>query len=432
MIVTDDGTKWVSFSANTYQKQGLYFFYPDPRAVLVVITKNGSVVCNKRLTTHPSLHGAYYLRKLPDGNNIEPSDSYSGSIPTPSTNQYENLPNYLLTSEVNNPWVVKAAGYNCVSTGKIIGVSTTTTALSEGQFGQYPLLVFSEEGIWSMSLDGTGMYTSFRPMSREVCNNPKSITQTDGAVFFSSEKGLMEIVGGQVKCVSEQLSGKNNAYLNLVESGSIVDIGSFNVFLKNAIIAYDYRDSMLWIFDTANTDNVGHPTEYNTFKTCWVYSIKYGTFGKFSFNHKVKNVVSDYPDYLLQADSYIYSLTRRKNINSDSTDYTCRMITRPMKLENALALKSIMQIRHIANFNTSATWSVTNNGTTTTGNVFGLRIFASNNITTASNNWVELSSLRGMPWKYYRFRYDFSHIKATDRFAGSVVITQERRTNKLR
>jgi hypothetical protein len=57
-----------------------------------------------------------------------------------------------------------------------------------------------------------------------------------------------------------------------------------------------------------------------------------------------------------------------------------------------------------------------------------LRIFASNNL----NDWAELHSLRGLPWKYYRFRYDMSDMKATDRFGGSVLITQERRTNKLR
>ena len=41
-------------------------------------------------------------------------------------------------------------------------------------------------------------------------------------------------------------------------------------------------------------------------------------------------------------------------------------------------------------------------------------------------------SLRTKPWKYYRFRYNFSGLLATDRFAGTVLITQERRTNKLR
>jgi hypothetical protein len=45
---------------------------------------------------------------------------------------------------------------------------------------------------------------------------------------------------------------------------------------------------------------------------------------------------------------------------------------------------------------------------------------------------VELHSPRGIPWKYYRLEYDFSDLTATDRFDGSVIVTQVRRNNKLR
>jgi hypothetical protein len=85
-----------------------------------------------------------------------------------------------------------------------------------------------------------------------------------------------------------------------------------------------------------------------------------------------------------------------------------------MKFENGLALKSIMGIKHIHDMNKDATLT--------------LQISASNNL----KNWVTLNSLRGTPWKYYRFKYNFANLKATDRFAGTVIITQERRTDKLR
>jgi hypothetical protein len=102
------------------------------------------------------------------------------------------------------------------------------------------------------------------------------------------------------------------------------------------------------------------------------------------------------------------------------------MITRPLKLENALALKSIMQIKHITHF---TPYSVTNNNVTTTQQgTLTLRIFASNNLT----DWVEISSLKSVPWKYYRFRYDFANLRAVDTFSGTLLITQERRINKLR
>ena len=276
-------------------------------------------------------------------------------------------------------------------------------ALSQDQFGRTDLMVFTDNGIWGMQVDGTGLYQSIHPFSREVCNNPKSITQTDGAVFFSSEKGPMIAWDGGVKCVSEQLSGRESQFTGEME------MGNFRDYMKDCFIAYDYRDSLLWIFNNNRQNNPDY---------CYVYSIKTGTFGKFRFDTPITNVVNDYPDYLLQTTNQqdgglLLSLTGRTNINLDEDDdYSGLLITRPMKLENGLALKSIMQIRNISYMEGSMT----------------LRIFASNNL----NDWAELHSLRGLPWKYYRFRYDMSDMKATDRFGGSVLITQERRTNKLR
>jgi hypothetical protein len=379
----------------------VYFFYPDSRATNVVI-KNSSdaVILDAKLTEHKGLNGAYYFCGLPAATPPTPDTSAQGQT-TPTERQTETLPNYIIQSEVNNPFVFRAEGYFKVGTGNIIGMSTITQALSEGQFGQFPLLVFSESGIWSLSVASTGYYDSIHPMSREVCNNVKSITQTDGAVFFTSEKGLMVVVGNQVKCVSEQLSGKEGTFTGRV------DLGNFHDFLKKCYIAYDYRDSLLWIFSKRKVNTTEVPYEY-----CWVYSIKSGTFCK--YNYSASQVVNDYPDYLISDYTHFDSLVDRPNINLDSRIYTGRLVTRPMKLENALALKSIMQIKHIHYMNDDATLT--------------FRMYASNDL----KHWVELTSLRGVPWKYYRFRYDFSDLIATDRFAGTMLVTQERRINKMR
>jgi hypothetical protein len=120
----------------------------------------------------------------------------------------------------------------------------------------------------------------------------------------------------------------------------------------------------------------------------------------------------------------------------DESTYSACIISRPMKLENALALKSIMQIRHICQFSPYTvtethedpeTHEEVETETAQRGSMT-MRIFASNNL----DSWIELHSLRGTPWKYYKFRFDFSNLKATDRFAGTMLITQERRSNKLR
>ncbi len=393
-IKTDSGTRIVSKWFSTSDILGKYFFYPDPRAFKAQIfmywrktPPSGYYLLKEvELKEHPFLNGAYYFEELPDGTESltdrgEPYEDTDDTTP-------EYLYNQIFNSEVNNPFVFKAIGNVTTGTGKILALTTITHALSQGQFGQYPIVVLTDEGIVAASVNGEGIISAVHPMSREVLNNPKSVTQTDGNVFFSSEKGLMVVVGSEVKCISEQLSGKSDM--------------PFQTYLKKAYIAYDYRDSMLWIF--------------NGSKTCYLYSVKSGTFSRYTFRNAITNVVNKYPDFLLQAGTQIFSLLERKNINIDEDDYTAQIITRPMKLENAFALKKLVQIMHVHQMEGS----------------LSLRIFASNNLKREANTWVELHSLLGTPWKYYKLQYDFTGLKATDRFAGTVVVTTEERTNKLR
>ena len=407
-IKLDAQSVWVAHTmVQTSQKQGIFFFYPDSRAEHVTIYRvdSGSdvCVCDAKLKESESLNGAYYFKELPTQSTDEEtvqvgSDGFHIGQDTYNNNAVEVLTNYIIQSEVNNPFVFRPEGYFKVGTGKIIGCSTITQALSEGQFGQFPLLVFSESGIWALTVGSTGYYTSIHPISREVCSEASSITQTDGAVYFVSEKGLMVIVGNAVKCVSEQFDGK--VFDNAAPFGFVLD-GDFETYLKGCRIAYDYRDSQLVIINSSATFQ-------------WVYNMKSSTFSKAHLiEGAVGNILNDYPDSLLQAsDGKVYSLLKKPDQNADLEDYDCVLLTRPMKLENGLALKTIMDMKNIGTM--EGTLVVT--------------IYGSNDC----QHWMEVPSLTGIPWKYHRFKIVFSDMKATDRFSGTLLVTQERRTNKLR
>lgn len=396
----------------TTQKQGLWFYYPDTRAKHVKIYKSLSasswyLILDADLTEHEGLNGAYYIGQLPfsdDYSEINPTTPYEIPPEDNDNNDFEELGNYIIASEINNPYIFKAEGYVQVGVGKVKAVSTITKAISQGQFGGFPLIAFSDNGVWALSISNTGIISTAKPMEREVVNaNVQGITQSDDAVFFASRRGkLMAVVstgnGVAVQSISEQLCGKQAEGQDLM------------TFLGTARIAYDYRDSLLWIFDGLSTK-------------CWLYAINSGTFSKYQFGTGVviTNVVNNYPDYLLQSGSDVYSLLERPDINLDGNTvgntftpnvYTAKIVTRAMKFDNALALKSIRQIRNVSEMEGSVTY----------------RLFASNDL----KRWVELRALRGMPWKYYKMQFDFSDLKATDRFAGTVIVTQERRINKLR
>jgi len=396
-IKTDSGDRVVcSGEWRTMRNIGHYIYYPDPRAYKAVIFKNGSYYGTVKLKEHPGLNGAYYYSGLPrdysTGTSFAPPTEETTPTEPTVSNEPETLVGRIYVSEVNNPFTFTSRGDITVGNGKILGAAALTQALSQGQFGQYPLIAFCTDGIWALSVNSEGVFTSVHPMSREVAleSNP-CITQTDGAIFFVSKKGLMVVVGNDVRCVSEQLSGKS--------------VINFDAYFSNCMIAYDYRDSLLWIFNA----------DYNS-QYALVYSIKTGTFAwKKLDSEEANNVINNYPDYLIQDNvGSVYSLYHRVAPVNDTIPYNASIKTRPMKLENALALKSIMQIRHIYDFYKYAT--------------IGLKIEASNNM----REWETLRSLGGTPWKYYRFTYNFDGLQAADTFSGSILITQERRTNKLR
>lgn len=136
-IVTET-TSAYSMGINLY-----YIYYPNSNAYKAVITRRSDgYQVFVPLTPHNLMNGAYYF------NSFVPLLFKPGSDNTPvSSDRTVEMPNKVYTSEVNNPFYFPLAGINTVGTGEILGIRSTTKALSQGQFGQFPLYVFSTDGI---------------------------------------------------------------------------------------------------------------------------------------------------------------------------------------------------------------------------------------------------------------------------------------------
>lgn len=393
-IKTNSGNKKVKvgpFSTNESIGR-FYFYYPDSRATQAEIYVGNPGVYWKTitLTEHPGLNGAYWCSGYwpTDSNNgfaPGPSPS-SGSVPT-NLDSIETLNDTLMVSEANNPMLFLPKGFTNIGNGDIVGIAAVTMALNEYQHGHTPLVAFCTDGIYSLSITSDGYYDSVQAVSREVCISEKTITQVDMGIYFVSKKGLMYMDTSGVKCVSQQMKGT-----------------SFEDYIDDCLMAYDYRDSLLHIYRSSR------PETYH-----YVYNMKTGTFTTQSGND-IDNVVNNYPDTLVQdVGTSVKSLLNKPDEKDDpATNYSATLTARPMKFGNILTLKSIRQIRHLYAMNTNATVELT--------------IKASND----GVNWATLTSLRGKPWKLYRFEITMTGLKATDRYAGTVVWTQERRTEKLR
>lgn len=456
-INLDDGSeKWVLHVGSSSNLQGLYFVYPDPRATHVTIYNNTThqFVCDADLKEHPMLNGSYYMRELPSSTtgevNVGVSEEGFHPWPWPLENPtheadvvnngyMEDLPNYIVQSEVNNPWVFKAGGYFRVGTGRILGISTVTQALSQGQFGNFPLLVFSESGIWALSVGSDGYYSSIHPMSREVCINPNNIIQTDGAVFFVSKKGLMVIVGSDVRCVSGQMNGEsfdytgkltplahNTDWQTLVSKCAYTN--SFVSYISHGAtqMAYDYTDSRLVIFN-------------QMYWHAYIYNIADGTISKTILpmlsGHAI-GAVNNYPDYLIQGivketvevegetfeveKERVFSFYEKPSEDEVRERSLAFLLTRPMKLAGPVSQASLRQLKNVG------TW-LRKDGQGNELSCVKTEIYLSEDM----QKWYPDGSRFGAAARYYRLAL-YIKMLPTERLSGTIITSQERRGENMR
>lgn len=428
-IVTDANTYWIEHQYTTSQKQGIYFYYPDSRAKHVTIFKGNDCICDTDLTEHSGLNGSYYLNKTPVSGQREwtfvdetvvsstTSDFHPNNHQN-NNNGQELLPNYIITSEVNNPWVFLAKGYNKVGTGEIIGIAETTMALSQDAYGRNDLMIFSESGIWGMSVDATGLFQSIHPFTRDVCINANSITKVDFGVFFVSKQGLMLATDQGVKCVSEQLNGPtfNTASLSPLATGtdwaSIVSTcqgnTSFLDYIRDSrcFLAYDYIDSRVLI--------INHAYGYQ-----YIYNMKDATLSKTILPQVAHAKVENYPDNLLLGTSNVYSFYNKKREEEVSARQLAFLLTRPMKLAGPVSKDSLRQLKNVGYWD---------KGTTLTPlSCVKTEVYLSDDMLT----WYPDISRFGAAAKYYRLAL-YIKMLPTERLSGTILTEQPRRTNNQR
>ena len=193
------------------------------------------------------------------------------------------IKNVLKVSAVDNPFYFPTA-QTYKFEGEIKGLASNAEAISTGQFGQYPLFVFTDTGIWAMQVDtsGQGAYTTQSPFSREVCNG--AICPVSGGVVFSTDKGVMVISGGQVADLSAALDGFEvdffkenadmwNAIFDKAGKNAVVNPVPIRKYIKGAVIAYNYHYNEIIVSNKALFENGAAPYSYVYSLTNKVWSV---------------------------------------------------------------------------------------------------------------------------------------------------------------
>ena len=393
-----------------YNSPTLFFYYPNINAYKAIIVKSNyfSDYYEIPLEPHNFLNGAFYFGGWED---VSKSVSVS-PVASSVAQRVVELPNKLYTSEVNNPFRFPVLGINTIGTGKIVGMSSAVKALSQGQFGQFPLYAFTTDGVWALEVSGTGTFTARQPVTRDICVNPGSITQIDSAVLFVTDRGIMLLSGSEATCISEIIDGAlpdMSAYpsgasllkLSGIDTNAFA-FASFREFLSGCQMFYDYTHQRIVVFNPS-------------YAYAYVYSLKSKSWGMMS--SQMATSANAYPETAVQLhDGSIVDYAGE----GDYDELHGFILSRPLKLDGPDILKTVYSIIQRGNFNKGDIKVA----------LFGSRDLANWHYVYSSADHY-LRGFAGTPYKYYRIGV-ISSLKNGKGLFGCSINYESKQGNDLR
>lgn len=387
-------TEW--YDSNSHFFPLYWFFYPKNDAYeavvfMHVISTGQFYKATITLTMHGLLNGAYFYDA--NGATWTECSATDSELNIYGDDIYDINPNKVIQSEVNNPFFFPAANTTLVGNESITAFSTAAKALSEGQHGEFPLYVFATDGIWGLAVSNTGTYGSIAPITRDVCINPKSITQLDSSVLFASDRGIMLISGSNTQCISNTLDYEQVFSLSALPSADkLIDAAgltqqnfnyvTFRTFLKTCRIIYAYVMQRIIVYNPAH-------------RYAYIYSLKTKSWGMMQSD--VTDNVPSYPDALaMMSDGTLVDFCENDtSITGDPAEglqgIKGMLVTRPLKLDAPDLLKTIDTIIQRGNFRKGSIKTA----------LYGSRDLNDWYLVWTSQDHY-LRGFRGTPYKYFR------------------------------
>ena len=265
-IITPKNAKIVKDSSVNYHELPCsWLAYPDSRCYRIDLytTSNGAVGFRSFQTTVFDQADVAYAF-IGFGNAFtRPFPQRVDSMPNEENTTYR-MPSSLVASKVNNPFAFPVEDKVTFTAGEILNMAVATRALSEGQFGQFPLYVFTDEGVFALSVDAQGKFLTNHPVSRDILISKDALAGIEQGVFFAARRGILLLQGSQVTKVSSDMDGKpveigDGALMARIPlDGMPVETPQpFSYYLDGCFLAYDYANARIVVFnETMNTQYV--------------------------------------------------------------------------------------------------------------------------------------------------------------------------------
>ncbi len=436
--VADDG----SVGQYNYAQVYCWLAYPDSRCYRVDVTVtagegDGGETTTRRydMEPHPLLNLSYVLLEIDgrigfDGGSIPRSGDVTRSASpgsaganvnreTEEVREYRET-NVIWASEIDNPFVFPASG-RLTFVSEVIALANATRALSEGQFGHFPIYVFTKDGIWSVPISDEGNFAASVPMSRDVALAKDTIQAIEQAIVFATDQGVMLLQGSGIECISPNMEGdhytnpsdlvellSNDDNLGALQAAYYGD-APFKSFLRGLCkVAFDYAGRRILFF---------------TQLYAYVYRLRTQTWHKLSLDGEgviMMNALNSYPDCYLccrktkDGRYYLYDFSIEYASDPTTVQRTLPglVITRPFDLDLPDVRKTITGIRVRGNYNRNDVKYIL------LGSMDGI-------------HWGILPTLRGGSYKLFRLALVID-MEAGERITWVDVEFEQRLDNRMR
>lgn len=428
-LSTDDGKRTMTCHMQGCKVSGflLWVYYNNPRASrleMVATVANEFWYWDIPLSPHGFLNGSYAIAK--DLDSPFPF-SVTGRNPLAAVHEGNNdspldKASVIFVSEVNNPFLFRNSLTVSVPCSQVTGIASAAKALSQGQFGQFPLYAFTDQGVWAVEPDTAGSYSMRQPVTRDVCVNPSGITQLDSAVVFPSDRGLMLLSGSRTQCLTDSITGLDCGLDGLAETypglsavigtriPGIIGDGSCGTgagllrLMRDCGIIYDYPHQRLIVYSTASP-------------VALVYSLKSGQWGMMT--HDLESHVRSYPNAIaVRRGGDVVDFAEEPSEPVSIPDQA--LLSRPLKLGAPDVLKTVDTVLARGVFRRSGV---------------GLVLYGSRDLRewypVGSSITPALRNIHGSPYRYFRIAMVCA-LTSGESISGASVQFTPRFTGRLR
>jgi hypothetical protein len=371
------------------------------------------------LTQHKTLNGAYWLSD--DLSQREEKHDVAfclDEVPQETSTDYVYRPSSVLQSSVNSVFVFLPSLIATLGVQRIYNLSSAAKALSQGQFGQFPLYAFTTDGVWALEVASTGAYSSKQPISRDVCITPEAITQLDSEVIFPTDRGLMLIRGSEVSCVSDNINSETPFDISKLPCSGVlhkmlghsdtdedcVKLIPFSEYLSQCRMMYDYSHQRIFVYAPGKN-------------YAYVYSLKSQTWGmtdcriKYGTNYYPEAIAVDMDNKVVNFSSFDGEAEQKAKV---------LYITRPLKLDAPFLYKTIDTLIQRGEFERFDIGSI----------LYGSRDMINWFVVWSSKDHT-LRGFRGTGYKYFRIA-GIGELDSNEMVYGASIQFEPRETNLLR